>query len=208
MHSALVQPAARYADPSSLRLRRFTVEEYHDLIEQGFFAADERFELLGGLIVEKMPRNPPHDAAVNRARRRLEKVLPPGWIVRVQSAITTDDSEPEPDVVVVRGDDDDYEQRHPGPGDIGLLLEIANTTLKDDRGFKLQIYARARIQPYWILDLTQDKLEVYADPTGPADAPSYRTPRTFGRGENVEFTLPGAATLLIRVEDLLHSAKG
>ncbi len=177
------------------------------MIEEGFFAADERFELLNGLIVHKMSRNPPHDSGINRARRRLEKLLPAGWMIRVQSAITTTDSEPEPDIAVVRGDDPDYEMRHPGPADIGLLIEVANTTLDDDRALKLQIYARALIQPYWILNLAQSKLEVYTDPTGPAEQPSYKNRRDLGSDDSVNLSLPGEPIHAIPVSDFFPARK-
>src|ERR1700734_1547572 len=113
-------PSPRYR-LATLAVRRFTVAEYHRLIEDHYFVADEQFELIDGYITEKMSRNPPHDAALNRARRRIERALSPGWIVRIQSAITTTDSEPEPDIAVARGEDDDYKARHPGPLDLALV---------------------------------------------------------------------------------------
>src|SRR5687767_9589086 len=91
---------------SQLPVRRFTVAEYHRLIEQGFFARDERCELLEGWIVPQVSKNPPHEAYVGRCNRVLNRRLPPGWHVRVQSTVTTGDSEPEPDVAIVRGGDE------------------------------------------------------------------------------------------------------
>src|SRR3954452_12979769 len=122
---SLAQPQPRYAVPPR-PVRRFTVEEYHRLIEEGFFAVDERFELLEGLIAEKVSRNPPHDSSLNRSRKRIERVLPTGWTLRVQSAITTAESEPEPDVAVARGSDEDFRRKHPHASELGLVLEVAN----------------------------------------------------------------------------------
>src|SRR5690349_16054317 len=119
-------PAGRYGDPPA-RVRRFSVDEYHRMIDDGFFGADEQFELLEGWIVQKVSRNPPHDSVLNRTRRRIERALPAGWMVRIQSAVTTPDSEPEPVVAVVRGDDADYEARHPTAADSALVVEVANT---------------------------------------------------------------------------------
>ena len=95
-------PSPRY-HVAQLPVRRFTVDEYHWLIDENLFVADEQFELIDGYITEKISRNPPHGAAVNRARRRIERAFPSGWIVRIQSAITTADSEPEPDIAIARG---------------------------------------------------------------------------------------------------------
>lgn len=84
-------------------VRRFTVEEYHKLIDSGLFPEDEPFELLEGWVVPKMARKPPHGVAIDLLSEVIRDRLPGGWRVRIQSAITTADSEPEPDVAVVRG---------------------------------------------------------------------------------------------------------
>src|SRR5882762_3647803 len=88
-----------------LPVRRFTVAVYHRMIDVGLLTEDEPVELLEGWIVPKMPRNPPHDGTIQRINKRLGRCLPPGWDLRVQSAVTTADSEPEPDLAVVRGDE-------------------------------------------------------------------------------------------------------
>jgi Uma2 family endonuclease len=184
-----------------LPVRRFTVDEYHRLIEEGFFAADERFELLDGLITEKVSRNPPHDTAVNKTRKRLEKLLPAGWTLRVQSAITTADSEPEPGVAVVRGDDERYRRGHPGQADVGLVVEVANTTLADDRRIKLPLYARAGITAVWIVNLIDRKLEVHTEPD-PASS-SYRRHLELSEQSNASFVLDGKEVDIVAVGDLL-----
>src|SRR5215208_5522260 len=88
-------------------MRPFSVSEYGRMIETGVLAEDDPVELLEGWIVFKMTRNPPHDVAVALTGKLLIRVLPAGWHVRSQSAITTQDSQPEPDVAVVRGDERD-----------------------------------------------------------------------------------------------------
>src|SRR5205807_10080536 len=98
-------------------VRRFTVEEYHRLIKTGVFDEDERFELLEGWIVPKMRRNPPHEVTVVVVADTIRSMLAAGWHVRAQAATTTPDSEPEPDVAIVRGAARDYLGRHPGPQD-------------------------------------------------------------------------------------------
>jgi Uma2 family endonuclease len=142
-----------------LPIRRFSVAEYHRLIEIGILTEDENVELLEGWIVPKMPRNPPHDAGVETIRGVLSSRLPAGWSIRGQSAISTGDSEPEPDVAVVRGEPRTYRQRHPGPADIGLLIEIVDSSVNRNRGEKGLIYARAGILHYWIVNLVESWIE-------------------------------------------------
>ena len=185
-------------------VRRFTVQEYHRLIEEHFFVSDEHFELIDGYITEKMSRNPPHDAAVNRARRRIERALPSGWIVRIQSAITTADSEPEPDIAIARGEDEDYVARHPGPVDLALVVEVANTTLATDRGPKLAAYARAGVVAYWIVNLDDVQLEVFTQPE--PSSSSYQKSTILRAGESVAVLLAAGATPPIPVADLLRAA--
>lgn len=182
-------------------VRRFTVEEYHRLIEDHYFVADEQFELIDGYITEKMSRNPPHDAVVNRARRRIERAILPGWIVRIQSAITTTDSEPEPDIAVARGDDVDYLARHPGPLDLALVVEVANTTLAIDRGVKLAVYARAGVAAYWIINLDEARLEVFTAPS--AQSAAYEKCENLKFCDSVAIALDGQLSQPIPVGDLL-----
>src|SRR5436190_12259255 len=125
--TATFPPPERYT-PTALPVRRFTVDEYHRMIADGYFARDERIELLEGLIVQKMPRDPVHDAAVELALQLLQAHMPQGWRVGPQCAISTIDSEPEPDLAVVRGQPRDYLSHHPGPRDIAVLVEVSNTS--------------------------------------------------------------------------------
>ena len=124
---------------------RLSVDQYHALIEYGKLLEDDSIELLEGWLVPKMPKNPPHRLSTRRVRGKLEALIPPGWYVDSQEPITTLESEPEPDDVVVRGHPDDYANRHPGPHDLGLIVEVADASLKRDRTLKKRIYARANI---------------------------------------------------------------
>src|SRR5215471_9004653 len=94
--------------------RRFSVAEYHKLIEIGVLTEDDNLELIEGYLVLKMPRNPPHDGTIDLVQESLRRRLPVGWMLRVQEAITLSDSEPEPDGSVVRGNARSYLSRHPG----------------------------------------------------------------------------------------------
>lgn len=182
--------------------RRFSVPEYHQLIEIGMLTEDDNLELLEGYLVHKMSRNPPRDASLQKISKKLYRLLPAGWDVRIQSAVTLPESEPEPDVAVVRGDENTYVHRHPGPADIGLLIEVSDATLAADRIDKGRIYARADITCYWIVNLVNRQVEVYTQPSGPVAAPAYAQQATYRPGDAVPLILDGAAAATIPVNDI------
>src|SRR5262249_53645273 len=154
------------------------------MIQTGILTEYHRVELLEGVIVDKMPHNPPHDGTITRIQRRLARLLSDDWLIRVQSAITTKDSEPEPDIAIVKGPEDVYFTRHPGPRDIALLIEVADTTLEADRRDKGRTYARARIPVYWIINLNDRQVEVYTEPKG-GKSPAYRRRCDYGTDAKV-----------------------
>ncbi len=191
------------AAPASLLLRKFTVDEYHLMAKAGVFVDGDPFELLNGWIVQKMTRNTPHDVAVQILGEVLGAVLPVGWGLRIQCAITVMDSEPEPDGAVVRGRARDYLAHHPLPPDIGLVVEIADTSLNHDRTVKGPIYARAAVGLYWIINLVDAQIEVYSVPSGDVSSPAYRQLQTFRAGQAVPLVLDGQPIAAIPVQDLL-----
>ncbi len=183
--------------------RRFSVAEYHRLIELGMLTEDDNLELLEGYLVHKMSRTPPHDAAIQKGTKRWLRLLPAGWDLRVQSAITLTDSEPEPDFAIVRGDENTYLTRHPTAADIGLVVEVSDSTLPGDRDDKGRIYARAGIPVYWIVNLNDRQIEVYTSPSGPVADPKYGQRVDYRPGDSVTLTLDGAAPVQVAVQDLL-----
>jgi Uma2 family endonuclease len=184
------------------RPHRFTVAEYHCMIEQGILGSESRVELLEGQVIDKITHNPPHDFTVWQIQTALLALLPAEWILRTQSAITTTDSEPEPDIVVGRGPGTRYRTAHPQPGDIGLLIEVADATLADDRTTKKRIYARSRIPVYWIVNLVDSIIEVYTQPRA-GRAPTYRQERVYGVEESVPVLVGGQDLGAIPVRELL-----
>jgi Uma2 family endonuclease len=184
-------------------VRRFTVEEYHSLIDRGVLLEGEPFELLEGWIVAKMTRKPPHDVAIALVDGAIRSQLQHDWHMRIQSAITTADSEPEPDLAVVRGQPRDYLDHHPGPADIALVVEVADASLDQDRRWKGRLYARAGVPAYWIVNLNDRCVEIYNDPTGPAAEPGYRQLETRTSGHDACLNIPGHAPFAIAVADLL-----
>lgn len=199
---ATVLPFNRY-ESTRFPVRRFTVDEYHRMIDEGYFANDERFELLEGWIVAKVSRNPPHDGHVSLGRRVLDRRLPPLWHVRVQCAFTTGDSEPEPDLAIVSGVEEDYFARHPNTNDVALVVEVSSSTLDDDRVVMGRIYARAGLPVYWMINLVDQQVEVYEQPSGPVQEPSFGHHRVFRRGEVIPFIIDGNDVGPIPVTDLL-----
>ena len=200
---AAVPASLQRYEATRLPVRRFTVAEYHRLIEQGFFSRDERCELLEGWIVSTVSKNPTHEAHVALARRVLDRRLPAGWHVRVQSAVTTADSEPEPDLAVVRGEEMDYQSRHPQGADIALVVEVSSRNLSDDRHLMGRIYARAEFSTYWIINLVDRQVEVYEQPSGPAQAPSFGRHRAFLPGEAIPFVVAGNDVGPVPVSELI-----
>jgi Uma2 family endonuclease len=182
--------------------RRFSVAEYHRLIELGMLTEDDNLELLEGYLVHKMSRNPPHDAAIQKGTKKWLRLLPPGWDLRVQSAITLAESEPEPDFAVVRGEETVYLTRHPAPADIGLVVEVSDSTLPGDRDDKGRIYARAGIVCYWIVNLNDRQVEVYTAPSGPVPDPKFGQRIDYHPGDSVSLVL-GGTPVQVAVQDLL-----
>ena len=145
---------------------RLSVSQYHEMIRTGILTADDPVELLAGWLFYKMPKKPPHRIATRLAQDLLKAVVPAGWYVDSQEPITLGDSEPEPDVMVVRGDTRQYRDRHPGAEDVALVVEVADSTIERDRGIKKEMYARAGIPVYWIINLVERLIEVYEKPVG------------------------------------------
>lgn len=152
-----------------LTLRRWKRVEYDRLIDLGVFEG-EPLELLGGHLVVAEPKGAYHSSAVSTAEYAVRAALPSGWIVRTQSPVSLDDeSEPEPDLVVVPGRPADY--RHAHPERPALAVEVADSSVFFDRQHKGSLYARAGIQDYWIVNLVDRVLEVYRDPGPDPSAP-------------------------------------
>jgi Uma2 family endonuclease len=183
--------------------RRFSVAEYHKLIDIGLLTENDNLELIEGYLVHKMSRNPPHDSCIHLTLRMLLRCLPPAWSLRMQSAITLSDSEPEPDLAVVCGDERTYAARHPLPADVGLVIEVADSTLLGDRADKGRIYARAGLAVYWIINLIDRQVEVYSSPLSSGPSPAYGQRIDYGAGDQVPLILDGALMANILVRDLL-----
>jgi Uma2 family endonuclease len=201
--SVLAQSPSFLLQPPPYPIHKLSIAEYHRMLEVQILTDDDPVELLEGWLVPKMPHKPPHDGTIQLAEEVLRPRLPTDWRLRIQSAITTDDSEPEPDVTVVAGEARTYLHRHPGPADIAVLLEVAETTLQRDREDKGRLYARARIACYWIVNLVDRQVEVNTDPTGPDPNPHYRQVTVYKPEGAIPLVIGGQDCGTILVRDLL-----
>jgi Uma2 family endonuclease len=181
----------------------FTVEQYEERILAGILTEDDPLELLDGWLVPKMPERPPHVLATELVRDALGKTLREGWHVNSQQPIRLSTSEPEPDAVVVRGNRRDYRDRLPGPEDVALVVEVAETSLEQDRTFKKAIYARAEIPVYWIIDLVERQVEVFHSPNAAGATIEYATHRVYGPDDELPLVVAGDELGRIAVRELL-----
>ncbi len=198
-----VRPRVETAEtPPPSRLYRFTVEQYARMVELGILTPDDRGELLEGWIVKKMTQYPPHAFTTDLVQDTLRPLLPEGWRVRDQKPIVTPDSLPEPDVAIVRGPLIRYLEQHPQPRDVAVVIEVADSTLQEDRERKGRLYARARLPVYWIVNLVDDRIEVYTRPRA-GRAPAYRERRDYGRSDAIPLIIEGREIAQIPVQSLL-----
>jgi hypothetical protein len=185
---------------------KITVEQYDKMADAGVFGPDAPVELLEGLLVRKMTKNPPHVIASELLDRILHRVVPvSGWFVSMANPMSIPDhqGEPEPDGQVVRGDPRDYAKVKHGPGDAALVIEVSHTSYPLDRSHKLVSYAKALVPVYWILNLNERRLEVYTEPVVEADRGYYRQCRFLGPDDEVPLILDGREVARIAVRDIL-----
>ncbi|MCC3411356.1 MAG: Uma2 family endonuclease [Microcoleus sp. PH2017_29_MFU_D_A] len=146
-------------------LRKWTVKEYQKLGEMGFFHPEERVELVSGNIIRMSAKGTAHTSALGRTDRLLQNLFGNLAWVRMQDPIALDDnSEPEPDIAVVRIDPFDYATHHPTPSEVYLIIEVADSSLAYDREIKAKIYARSGIVDYWVLNVNDRQLHVFREP--------------------------------------------
>lgn len=173
------------------RVHRFTRDEYYRMAEAGLFR-DERVELLDGEIITMSPQNTPHASTVYRLAHRLEQLIGNTTCIRCQLPIVLNDwSEPEPDIAVCAPDPDDYGQAHPQPGQILLLIEVADVSLPHDRGRKTTAYATSGIPELWLVNLPDHRIEVLTDPDSVTQ--SYRQQQYAFAGDSLP--LPGGSVI-------------
>jgi Uma2 family endonuclease len=162
--------------------RPFNVDDYYRMAEAGILTEDDRVELIEGEVIKMSPIGSRHAACVDRLNSLLSLFAGQTAIVRVQNPIRIDDySEPQPDVSLLKPRADFYAESHPTPADILLVIEVADTSVEYDRHVKVPLYAQAGIPEVWLVNLSEDLIEIY---TVAADG-SYKNIRRVKRGESL-----------------------
>lgn len=148
-----------------MRVRRITVDEYHRMGDAGIFPDDERFELLGGLLIAMPPIGFRHEFTSRSLTNLLGRAFSTQGLISMNSPLTlATDSEPQPDVMVLRPPLTRYQDRLPLPSDVLLLVEVADTLRKGDRGPKARAYGEAGIEEVWVVDLVEEEVVVLRSP--------------------------------------------
>ena len=162
--------------------RRFSVDEFHQMAEAGIFGDGDRVELLAGEVVEMTPIGSRHAACVRRLIARLSLAVGQKAIVDVQNPLYLGEhSEPQPDLTLLQPRPDYYQGSHPGPGDVLLVIEVADTSAEYDREVKVPLYARAGVPEVWVLDLGPGVADVYRQPA----LEGYREHRRLGTADTL-----------------------
>lgn len=185
--------------------RRFSVAEYEQIGRAGILTEDDSVELLEGLIVQKMTKYPPHDGTIDILAELLWRLLPLGWFPRVQNVFVTEDSEPEPDLVITRGRPQHYLKRHPIAADVALIIEVAESSIHRDRR-KRKIYARSGVKQYWIFDLNTGHIEMFTEPD--TAAAEFQRKAVVPMGTAASFSLPEGGTVTLPLDTALQPAEG
>ncbi len=151
---------------TDLMFHRFTVEEYHKLAEVNILHEDDRVELIEGRIIEMTPIGSWHAACVKRLIDLFAERLKKRSIIGAQDPIDLNkQTEPEPDIAILKRRSDFYAERHPVPDDILLIIEVADTSIDYDKTIKIPLYAKSNIKEVWLVNLLENTVEVYIDPS-------------------------------------------
>jgi Uma2 family endonuclease len=162
--------------------KRFTADQYQRMGQVGILSDRDRVELIDGEVVAMTPIGPRHNACVNHATRALVRAAGDDAIVQSQGSVRLDPyHEPEPDLVLLRPRTDFYASRLPGPDDISLIIEIADSLIEYDRDVKARVYAAAGITEYWLADLNANAVWRYSSP----ERGSYRSVVPCHRGQTI-----------------------
>ena len=159
---------------------RFSVEDYERMVEAGILTENDKVELIRGEIVVMAPIGSRHTACINRMIEVFEG-LRSRALRSVQNPVRLEDSEPEPDLVLLERRDDYYSSSHPTPEDVLLVVEVADSSQRFDREVKGPLYAENGIREYWLVDVEADRIEINREPEGSI----YRDARSVGRGDRI-----------------------
>jgi Uma2 family endonuclease len=186
---------------------RITVKEYHRMAEAGIFGPEPRLELLEGMLVDKMTKNPPHILVTDLLDNLFHRLLPEGsgYCTSMGNPVTIEDrdGEPEPDAMILRGNVRDYASRRRTPADAALVVEVSNTSYAYDRFSKWVTYAGARVPIYWIVDIGRRRLEIHSEPAGQGETAYYGLTQILNQDDEVTLVLDGREIARFAVRDIL-----
>jgi len=183
---------------------RLSVEQFSAMVGAGIFPDETRVELLGGMLVERMTRHAPHNYCVIVLGRLLNRLLPAEWFVGEEKPVDLGRRwRPEPDLAVIMGPPALFRDRTPVPSEIGLLIEVSDSSYALDRGVKWRGYAAARVPIYWIVNFSKRQVEVYRDPSGRGRSAGYRRADTFGIDAEAPVVIAGRELGRVIVRDIL-----
>ncbi len=200
--TALPLPLQPAPLPPQSGLYRFSVEQYERMGAVGILTEEDKVELVDGFLVSKLTKNEPHSFACTVAREALSRIILAGWYLRVEQPVRIPEyDEPEPDLAVVRGSPRDHLRlgRCPEPGEVALVIEVSDASLARDRSEKLRAYARGGIPTYWIVNLVDRQVEVFAQPEGL----KYSLARVLRAGQTLALIVDGTQVGEIAVAELL-----
>jgi len=174
--------------------KRFTRPEVYEMLDTGIFAG-QRFELIDGDLIDKMGQSPSHAWAIHTVMVVLMEVFGIE-LVDVQMPIEAgsadrEHSEPEPDLTVLAARKPDFQYRHPNGHELALAVEVADTTLRHDALRKCDLYARAGVREYWVLDLNGRRLLVHRELSG--EQAQYASIQSYAEAEEVSIDSAGIA---------------
>jgi Uma2 family endonuclease len=181
-------------------LYRITVDQYDRMLEVGILTTDDRVELIDGYLMTRTGQTPAHVWAVESVDEVLDSLVGDAWCSRMRGPVRIPPfDEPEPDVAVARGTRLTYCRRHPDAAEIGLVVEVSDSTYDRDRGKKWEANARSGIPAYWIVNLPKRRVEVYTDPS----PEGYKSRRDYQAGDSIPIVIDGQLLGHIAVADVL-----
>jgi Uma2 family endonuclease len=185
-------------------VRRFTIAEYEQLVEQGMLGERDPYHLLNGEIRLKMPVNDPHTSTASKLEKRFWRLITNDQHVWVEKPISfpNSNSQPQPDIAIVLGPETRYDAGKPHAADVLLVVEVSDTSLASDRGEMLELYAGGKVPEYWIVNLIDGAIEVYTNPRG-GKKPGYKAKAEYRAGDSVPVVLGGKTVGQIAVSDIL-----
>ena len=199
-----IEPEAGVEVEPEFPPHRMTVDRYKRLVDSGVYGPKDPVFLWHGRLVEKMTEGDRHAFSSLSLAEFMRRLVPDGWSVRPDKPIVlADASLPEPDLTIVRGRPRDFVNRTPAAADIALVAEVSDSSLLLDSRPVLRAYAANSIPVYWIVNVPKMRVEVYTDPTGPAENPSYRNRIEYGPDDDIPVVLDGTEVGRIPASEIL-----